>query len=399
MSDAINAISSNFAHTLGALWRAIIDAGGSVALWHAPEAREIHLVGDLSPAPALTPERLTGRERGFLVAPFHAHDTEQRVLLKPDIHVAREPASFSGNIPHPLPPEIQMRFEGHLGEPNPPIPYHVSTVHCGLTDEKEPFVARVQEAKDAMSRGQMQKVALARKKIVALSADFDPVRTFLRLGQAYGSAFTTLLSIPGVGTWMGASPELLVGLSEDAIFTTVALAGTMPFSEPIKLTEVTWRQKEIAEQALVSRYIVDQFKKIRLREFLEDGPRAVQAGPTVHLRTDFSVDTKEVSWPDLGWVMLELLHPTSAVCGMPKETALAFLSQKEGASRKLYSGYLGPVNMSGGTQLYVNLRCMELRGDRAVLYAGAGITRDSDPTREWEETELKCRTLLDILRT
>jgi isochorismate synthase len=148
---------------------------------------------------------------------------------------------------------------------------------------------------------------------------------------------------------------------------------------------------------MVSRYIIEQFKTIRLREFVETGPRSVRAGNMIHLKTEFNVDLNEVHFPELGTVMLNLLHPTSAVCGMPKFSALRFITANEHLNREFYSGYLGPVNMDGNTRLYVNLRCMQILRTRAVLYAGAGITHDSIPEKEWDETTLKCQTLLDVM--
>lgn len=95
--------------------------------------------------------------------------------------------------------------------------------------------------------------------------------------------------------------------------------------------------------------------------------------------------------------MLELLHPTSAVCGMPKNKTKEFIVAKEQYDRELYSGYLGPVNMNNRTNIFVNLRCMQVQENFAILYAGAGITGDSDPEKEWRETEIKMDTLLQFL--
>ncbi|RZL12677.1 MAG: isochorismate synthase, partial [Hymenobacter sp.] len=150
----------------------------------------------------------------------------------------------------------------------------------------------------------------------------------------------------------------------------------------------------------VARYIVSCFKQLRLREYHEAGPRTAVAGQLLHLRTDFEVDLKNVPSPaSLGTDMLRLLHPTSAVGGMPKAAALAFLSRYEGYDRAYYSGFLGPVNVTapGVSGLYVNLRCLQLRPTEAILYAGTGLTVDSDPTREWQETELKLQTVGAIL--
>ena len=126
-----------------------------------------------------------------------------------------------------------------------------------------------------------------------------------------------------------------------------------------------------------------------MREYEEEGPRTVQSGNLLHLRTDYTVNTKEVNFPELGTVMLELLHPTSAVCGMPKEVTLEFIKEHEGFDRKLFSGYLGPVNIDGASHIFVNLRCAHLFADKAVLYAGAGVTQDSEPEKEFLETEMK----------
>ena len=117
----------------------------------------------------------------------------------------------------------------------------------------------------------------------------------------------------------------------------------------------------------------------------------------MHLRTDYKVDLEAVNFPQLGSVMLKLLHPTSAVCGMPKEQASKFLKDHEDMDREFYSGYLGPVNIMAETSIYVNLRCAKLLGNKGILFAGAGVTRDSDPEKEWNETELKMNTIKDVL--
>lgn len=196
---------------------------------------------------------------------------------------------------------------------------------------------------------------------------------------------------------MGATPELLVSV-EGTQFQTVAVAGTQPYQDGMDIKSVTWTQKEIEEQALVERYIISCFKKIRVREYDEYGPRTVVAGNLLHLKTEFKVDMQETNFPQLGSVMLKLLHPTSAVCGSPLKESLTFLQENEGYDRQYYSGYLGPVNINKASTLYVNLRCMQLFQDEAVLFAGAGVVADSEPEKEWLETELKMNTLLQIIR-
>jgi isochorismate synthase len=190
-------------------------------------------------------------------------------------------------------------------------------------------------------------------------------------------------------------------VDKEGVFRTVALAGTQSVfdavGQPIPPKQAPWTQKEIEEQALVGRYIISCFKKIRVREYVEEGPKTVVAGSLMHLCSDYTVDTKAINFPELGTVMLELLHPTSAVCGMPKMAALEFIQNHETYDREFYSGFLGPVNVENETNLFVNLRCMKIQNGTATLYAGGGITEDSVPEKEWQETELKCQTMLAVL--
>jgi isochorismate synthase len=86
------------------------------------------------------------------------------------------------------------------------------------------------------------------------------------------------------------------------------------------------------------------------------------------------------------------LHPTPAVCGVPTDRARAFIQRHEAHARDLYCGFWGPWNPDGRTELFVNIRCLRATEHGALLYIGAGITKDSDPQLEWEETERKATT-------
>jgi isochorismate synthase len=131
----------------------------------------------------------------------------------------------------------------------------------------------------------------------------------------------------------------------------------------------------------------------------ETGPRTIAAGNVVHLQTDFRVDLPRAELMALANRVLHELHPTSAVCGMPKDKALSFILQHEGYDRSFYSGFLGPVHIDGQSHLYVNLRCMQLGQNVAYLYVGGGVTADSCADAEWRETELKAGTLLAVLQS
>ncbi len=389
----------------GSLWRAAQALGFPVAVWRLPRTETVHVLVDLSGGPTQTPLDLEELSRGFAFCPFGGPPGEKGLFLKAHLHYIFRPEGWEEDG-HLVPAELrgaQSRFEtlvvqyaadGETSKPDQPVD---ADGYVCCADEERRFKAAVAEAVRAIDRGRFQKVVLSRQKRIALPAGLDRVRTYLRLCRYYPQAFVSLVSVPGKGTWMGASPEVLISVDKHQVFRTMALAGTQPYQPEVPLSDVSWTQKEIEEQALVSRYIINCFKQIRLREFEEDGPKTVVAGNLLHLRTDFRVDMRATGFPQLGTVMLRLLHPTSAVCGMPKEPALQFIREQEGYDRAFYSGFLGPVHIGDETHLYVNLRCTQLLEGGAILYAGAGITANSVPEKEWRETELKCQTMYRVL--
>ena len=371
------------------LWSSAMAKNGSVAVWRCPRENSIHFLADLSKLPAKGRIDLLNTEQGFLVSPFMNPEGNETLFLRSDVYANRM-ENGSWRMVHGTP-------TNSIQEGSTAIPYHLNTrPDTEISGEKDHFIKMVEKGITAINEGEFDKVVSARTYDEPLSENFNIIDQFNRLEKAYPDAFVSLVSILGKGTWMGATPELLIE-SSSVHFRTVSVAGTQPFPLEKDLSEAAWNQKEIEEQAMVSRYIVEQFKTIRLREFIETGPRSVRAGNMIHLKTEYTVDLNEVHFPELGTVMLHLLHPTSAVCGMPKFSALRFIAANEHLNREFYSGFLGPVNMDGVSRLYVNLRCMQILRTRAVLYAGSGITHDSVPKKEWDETALKCQTLLGVM--
>lgn len=379
------------------LWKAAIKVNASVAMWRLPASGSVHLLVDFSNTPAKGRLNLQTKEPGFAVSPFLSPEGNELIYLKADLHMTfggnRDRIEESQYVPESFWSEVGSKKDDGF-----PTSYHLNIrPDTEISGKKDHFIRMVKDGIDAIQQGEFDKVVTARTLDAPLKNNFDIVNQFSRLEKAHPAAFINLVSIPGRGTWIGASPELLVETLGNRKFRTVSLAGTQPFPEDGDLKDAAWNQKEIEEQAMVSRYVIEQFKTIRLREFEESGPRTVRAGSMIHLKTEYTVDMENTNFPELGTVMLHLLHPTSAVCGMPKFPALQFIVANEHLKREFYSGFLGPVNINGNTQLYVNLRCMQILRTRVVLYAGAGITHDSIPEKEWEETALKCRTLLDVM--
>jgi len=93
------------------------------------------------------------------------------------------------------------------------------------------------------------------------------------------------------------------------------------------------------------------------------------------------------------------LHPTPSVGGLPIKKALDFIVQNEKHNRAYYAGFLGPINISKKSAIFVNLRCLQLIENEFVLYSGAGITASSVAEKEWEETENKMLTLMNVINS
>lgn len=209
------------------------------------------------------------------------------------------------------------------------------------------------------------------------------------LHQAYPQATVYALSHPVAGTWIGASPELLLKKNGDAL-STVSLAGTVKFNDPLG-----FQAKEMQEQSMVTDFIAQQFEDHPQVQDLRIGERfEKEAGKIKHLCTPIEASARE------GFQPLELiakLHPTPAVAGLPRQAALDYLAQNEKYERTFYSGFFG-WEEAEQAKFWVNLRCGRfLDAQKIQLFAGGGITADSNPQKEWEETEAKMRTLADAL--
>ncbi|MBU1821456.1 MAG: chorismate-binding protein [Bacteroidetes bacterium] len=380
------------------------------AVWRLPHTRKIKLLISVRQGIQKMKPDLETLPACFLLHPFATSSDDDVSMLEGDlIFTIADTGQIEDTVnklgeEHPLMKQFLEKAAQISEKSNPEMVGKEWLFPAEATGEsaEERFKDSVRQAITSIKAGDLTKIVLSRTKTLKHAEDFDPFQAFQKLHRAYPSAFVSLVNLPEQNEmWLGATPETLVSVDTAGIFRTTSLAGTQVAQQPNgheeEIRDIRWGQKEIHEQALVSRYIVECFKKIRLREYHESGPKTVKAGNLYHLRTDFVVNTHEVNFPELGTVMLRLLHPTSAVCGTPKEAALQFISEKENYDRSFYSGYLGPVQVDQESALFVNLRTLRLSDGVATLFAGAGITEDSDPEREWEETEMKCETLLRVL--
>lgn len=365
-----------------------LENGGAFTLWRQPNSNEKILLVCNSGTTELDEVTLEDSKPGFVLAPFLPQ--QKKIFFSADVvfrfvngelQETKNEEAWPSRIIHGEPINRTLKFYQKQGSVTHPKNYQQLVALA---------IQKIEE-------GLFEKIVPSRFHEMALPEDFDLLEAFNILCEKHPQAMVSLVSSPATGTWLGATPELLVSVTNPSKFKTHALAGTLPYSPSIDLKSVAWTQKEIEEQALVSRYIINCFKKIRVREYTEQGPKTVVAGNVMHLKTDYEVNMSEINFPQLGSVMLKLLHPTSAVCGMPLEPALDFLKNSEGYDREFYSGYLGPINFDNESHVFVNLRCLQLLEKKVRLYAGAGVTADSNPEKEFLETEMKMKGLGNIV--
>lgn len=253
-------------------------------------------------------------------------------------------------------------------------------------EDKKQFQNIVQKAVNSIRQNDFEKVVLSRK--ITITKSINLIETFIKLVNRYPTAFRSLFYHPQIGCWMGATPEQLIKVEENH-FETVSLAGTYQ-----KETFEKWSPKEIHEQQIVTDYILENLHKEVLSIKVTE-PFTAEAGSLVHLKTIIS---GEVSSIENSKKIITKLHPTPAVCGFPKEKAVQFILDNEGYDRKFYAGYLGLWNaVESSANLFVNLRCLEVIENTINVYVGCGITADSDPEKEFFETEHKSQIMKSIL--
>jgi isochorismate synthase len=234
---------------------------------------------------------------------------------------------------------------------------------------------------------QLNKVVASRRLLIDPLEIKEYASLYVSLTQEYPSAFVYWVNLPGVGSWMGASPETLLKL-EGNMCKTMSLAGTKHPDQEISV----FTSKEIQEQALVSRSIEQTLSKYATQVAI-DGPKEILAGKLKHLQTKYEF---ELSTEDFLTLAVDL-HPTPAVGGVPKKLAQASILNTESQGRKFYTGFLGPYRPSSGGSFYVNLRCLEIYSDNICLYTGGGLTTSSTLIDEWKEMEYKSETMLSVI--
>lgn len=302
------------------------------------------------------------------------------------------------------------------------------TIHCEYTEteiasdaseiilpeedafQKQRHLELVQDGISKIKEGVLKKVVLSRKRTFPNTLP-NPIAVFKKLLQTYTSAFVYIWYHPNIGLWLGATPETLLEIKNRTLHT-MSLAGTQKY---IPDTTIVWGAKEKEEQQLVTDTIVSRLEPLTKNLSVGD-VKNHKAGNLLHLKTAISasVDETEVALKEI----IQALHPTPAVCGLPVEEAKEFIIKNENYDRSYYTGFLGELNIKSETNrstsrrnvenlayrsvkkhthLFVNLRCMEHTVKGTQVYVGGGVTAASIPEAEWEETRHKLETMGSVL--
>lgn len=306
---------------------------------------------------------------GFIIAPFESAQTRKGYILEPDIF-------FSSHTPLSEVEKLSSLADNEIKD-----------ILNNRIWPKEAYLEKANTVLNDLKKNKLQKLVLSRIVEKELKDNFEPGEAFVSLNDQYEHSFNYICHLPAIGSWIGATPETFLRINNNAA-ETVALAGT-------KLVDkIDWTLKERREQAIVTGFISYELEKLGILNYQLDDPETVRAGNVAHLSSKFTISRKDLK----GKVgkLIRSLHPTPAVCGLPKKEAFEYILQLEDHDRKFYAGFLGPWQMDGLSDLFVNLRCAEFDRSKMHIFVGGGLTSSSVVESEWEETVHKSKTMLSI---
>lgn len=365
-------------HSLNAFYNASLKVEGHLAMYRFPNLKVIR--GICSAALSLDLKN----ETGFIIHGFSPEDPSH--LITPEITFNYDTKfelnyHLSNSFTNSFQTQFDLLINSITSSDQNPLEQDDNPEACTY----ENYVNAIQNAQLLMNIGKLKKVVLSRIAWKNYSNTKDIIQIYLGLCEKYPNAFVSLISSPIYGTWLGASPELLLQQSATS-YTTVALAGTRKSNSPIPFTN-----KELEEQEIIRKYIEENLNTMGIQ--CDSKPiENFDTGELTHLKTTIQFNTDASK----RFEVAALLHPTPAVGGVPKINALEFILENEHYQRKLYAGYIGVVGVNE-MQLYLNIRCMQWYSASALLYSGAGITLASDAHSEWVETENKLNVIGSVL--
>lgn len=255
----------------------------------------------------------------------------------------------------------------------------------------------VSDAVQAIIRGDLEKVVLARSVVVRSTEPVAILRVFRELVTEYPQCYSFAWK-SGDAVFMGASPELLAEVEGRRLHSN-PLAGSAPRGEgesddTLLAQGLMNSAKDRQEHALVVDDLAGRLAPLTVSLRVAKTPSLKQMSTVQHLSTEIEGELKTgVGVLDV----IEASHPTPAVGGVERGTAVSYIKANEVIDRGWYTGGVGWMNGAGDGAICIGLRCGLIRGDTTHVFAGAGIVADSEPNAELVETRLKLRPLMDLL--
>ena len=312
---------------------------------------------------------------GFVIASFNSARTGVANIIKPDFVIYHNDSTD----------EIFNHFKDFSDNGG-----------CCFLDnvymEKKEYLDVAEYVVEKLKSDDFDKIVLSRVIGKELEKKLPIEELLIKINQNFKNNFVSLFHIPGVGTWFGATPEYLIQ-EENNVILTESLAGTRFLKSDSDLPD--WTKKEIEEQAFVTEFLRKVMSELGIHDYNESSLRNVVSGDLAHLQTEISISKKSAEGK-IGR-LIAALHPTPAVCGLPKADAFNIINRAEKHQRRYYTGFLGPWAINGDSRLFVNLRCAELGDDKINIYVGGGLTADSVPEKEFEETIHKSKAILSVV--
>ncbi len=318
-------------------------------------------------------------KKGYIVAPFKATDRHPYIFIEEEVsfELPRELSSFEDFIGSRL-----LSSQGNK---------YSNDLHLGHTDSYEEYMSSFKEMKSELDEGKLKKVVLSKQVATSVINAEETPRLYEGLDSKYPSAYVFCILIPRQFVWIGATPERILSV-ENGYAESAAIAATRASKDRGDDPE-NWTFKEREEHGIVTEFIADAFKESGLGN-IECSPLSfINAGHLTHLCQNIGghiVGDEVVA-------LIERLHPTPAVCGLPKSKAMELIGKSENYERSYYSGFIGKIDGCNNLSLYVNIRSMYLNESSATIFVGGGLTNLSKLEEEWEETEKKAATILSVI--
>ncbi|MFD1361428.1 isochorismate synthase [Lentibacillus salinarum] len=255
----------------------------------------------------------------------------------------------------------------------------------------------VKFAAESIQQQHAEKIVLARELQVKLTDQAAISAVLNKLIETQPNSYVFAFERNG-DCFVGASPERLVKQETDTILST-CLAGTASRGNTKK------QDTEIADNLLHDE------KNRREHDFVVKMIRQSMA----HYCTDITIPDEPVIYPLKNlqhlytpvtatlldgysiFDIVEKLHPTPALGGVPRDESLAFIRRHEALDRGWYGAPVGWLDSNQNGEFAVAIRSGLIRGDQASLFAGCGIVKDSDPETEYDETNIKFKPMLSVL--